>query len=472
MPVDGVVLEGRSAVDEALLSGEPLPVEKEPGTTVIGGTLNGTGGMLVRATRIGADTVLGQIVRLVGEAQRSRAPIQRLVDRVARWFVPAVLGIAVLTFTYWFGVDPTSYGMSRALLRAVAVLVIACPCALGLATPMAIMVGVGRGAEDGIFVRDVAALEVLTRASVLLLDKTGTLTEGKPKLVVIEPSGEWTGDELLRLTASLERGSEHPLAAAFVRRADQESIKLTPATDFQSATGFGVRGNVSGRAVVVGNERLLTERGIEVSSITARADELRQKGHTVLLAAIDGRLAGLLAVVDPIRATTPAAIKELQADGLKLVMLTGDNAVTATAVARQLGLQDFRAGMLPADKSDEVARWQSTGTIVAMAGDGSNDAPALAGADVGIALASGTDVALASAGITLMHGDLRMIVRARRLSRLTLNAIRQNLFLAFFYNTVSIPLAAFGWLSPVVAGAAMSLSSISVILNSLRLRWR
>jgi Cu+-exporting ATPase len=470
VPVDGVVTEGRSAVDESMISGEPIPVEKGPGAKVIGGTVNGTGSLLVRAERIGADTVLAHIVRLVGEAQRSRAPVQRLVDRVAGFFVPAVLAVSVLTFALWLVHDPSRAGLTTALLRAVAVLIIACPCALGLATPMAIMVGVGRGAENGVLIRDAQALELLYQADTLVVDKTGTLTEGKPRLVAVEPAEGFSEAELLRLAASLERASEHPLAAALVRGAEERGLTLARADDFQSLTGKGVVGTVEGHTVLLGNAALLAERGVSPATVTARADALRRDGHTVLLAAVDGRLAGLMSVADPIRASTPEAIRLLHQDGLRIVMLTGDSRTTAEAVARRLGLDEVIAEVLPAEKSDVVARLQGQGHVVAMAGDGSNDAPALARAAIGIALGTGTDVAMESAGVTLVRGDLRGIARARRLSRFTLSAIRQNLFLAFVYNTLSIPLAAVGVFNPILAGAAMSLSSLSVIGNSLRLR--
>jgi Cu+-exporting ATPase len=471
VPVDGVVLEGRSSVDESMISGEPLPVEKEPGRSVVGGTVNGTGSLQVRAERVGSDTLLAHIVRLVSEAQRSRAPVQRLVDRVSRWFVPAVVAISVLTFFLWWQFDPNrDEALTHALSRAVAVLVIACPCALGLATPMAIMVGTGRGAESGVLIRDAEALEVLHQADTLVVDKTGTLTEGQPRLSVVEPAAGFDQAELLRLAASLERGSEHPLASALVRGAAERGVELVSAEDFQSLTGRGVTGRVAGRTVVLGNAGLLAEQDVSAEPVAARAEELRREGHTVLLAAVDGQLAGLLAVNDPIRASTPEAIRLLHADGLRLIMLTGDNRTTAEAVARRLGIDEVIAEVLPQQKSEVVARLQQEGRIVAMAGDGINDAPALAQARVGIAMGTGTDVAMESAAVTLVRGDLRAIARARRLSRFTLSAIRQNLFLAFIYNTLSIPLAAVGILNPILAGAAMSLSSVSVIANSLRLR--
>ncbi|MHB1423739.1 MAG: heavy metal translocating P-type ATPase [Gemmataceae bacterium] len=468
VPVDGVVVEGRGSVDEAMISGEPLPVEKTPGGKVVGGTVNGTGSLLVRAERVGSDTLLAHIVRLVSDAQRSRAPVQRLVDRVAKYFVPAVLAISLLTFFLCWRFDPAA--LTDAIVRAVAVLVIACPCALGLATPMAIMVGTGRGAESGVLIRDAEALEVLHRADTLVVDKTGTLTEGKPRLVVVEPANGFDERELLRLAASLERGSEHPLASAVVGGAAERGIELAHSEDFQSFTGRGVLGRVEERTVLLGNAGFLTEHHVAVEPLAGRAEELRREGHTVLLVAVERRLAGLLSVADPIRASTPEAIQLLHADGLRLIMLTGDNRTTAEAVARKLGIDEVIAEVLPARKSEVVAQLQQQGHIVAMAGDGINDAPALARANVGIAMGSGTDVAMESAGVTLVRGDLRAIARARRLSRFTLSAIRQNLFLAFVYNTVSIPLAAVGIFPPILAGAAMSLSSVSVIVNSLRLR--
>jgi Cu+-exporting ATPase len=469
IPVDGVVTEGQSAVDESMISGEPLPVEKAVGSKVAAGTLNGTGSLLVRAEHVGGETLLAQIVRQVSEAQRSRAPVQRLVDRVAAVFVPAVLAISVATFVGWLIVDASPAGLTRALLNAVAVVVIACPCALGLATPMAILVGVGRGAESGVLIKDATALEVLHKADTLVIDKTGTLTEGKPRLMAVEPV-DIAREELLRLSAGLEQASEHPLAAAIVAGAAAAGVTPARATEFKSLTGQGVTGIVDGRDVLLGRADLLETHGIAVGGSAAKAEELRRQGHTVLFAAIDGKLAGFLSVADPIRASTPEAIRLLRAEGLRLIMLTGDNAVTAEAVAGPLGLDMVLAGLLPAQKSEVVGKLQTEGHVVAMAGDGINDAPALARADVGIALGTGTDIAMHTAGLTLVRGDLRGIARARRLSRFTLSAIRQNLFLAFAYNTISIPLAALGVLTPVVAGAAMSLSSLSVVANSLRLR--
>jgi Cu+-exporting ATPase len=469
VPVDGYVTDGHSSVDESMISGEPIPVEKAKGANVVGGTLNGTGALLMRAQRVGAQTLLAQIVKLVGEAQRSRAPVQRLVDRVARWFTPSVLAVAVLTFALWFVFDASEQRLAHALMNAAAVLLIACPCALGLATPMAIMVGTGRGAEAGVLIRDAEALELLHRADTLVVDKTGTLTEGKPRVVKIEPAEGVGETELLRLTASLERGSEHPLAAAFVRAAAERKLDLTSPADFQALTGKGVAGVVEGKRVALGTAAFLAEQSVAPAA-EQRAEELRKDGATVVFAAVEGRFAGLIAVADPVRATTPEAIQLLRDEGMRLIMVTGDSRVTAEAVARKLGLDEVIADVLPAQKSDVVARLQSEGRVVAMAGDGINDAPALARANVGIALGTGTDVAMESAAVTLVRGDLRAVARARRLSRFTLDAIRQNLFLAFVYNTLSIPLAALGFLNPVIAGAAMSLSSLSVVGNSLRLR--
>ncbi|MGH7174179.1 MAG: copper-translocating P-type ATPase, partial [Gemmataceae bacterium] len=471
VPVDGVVVEGRGSVDESMISGEPLPVEKGPDGKVVGGTINGTGSLLVRAERVGSDTLLAHIVRMVSEAQRSRAPVQRLVDRVAKYFVPAVIAVSLLTFFLWWRFDSDrEAALTDALVRAVAVLIIACPCALGLATPMAIMVGTGRGAEAGVLIRDAESLEVLHRADTLVVDKTGTLTEGKPRLVVVEPVAGFDERELLRLAASLERGSEHPLASAVVGGAAERGIEMAQSEDFQSVTGRGVMGRVEGRTVLLGNAAFLAEHNIAVESLAARAEELRREGHTVLLAAVDEQPAGLLSVADPIRDSTPEAIHLLHADGLRLIMLTGDNRTTAEAVARRLSIDEVIAEVMPEQKGEVVARLQAEGHIVAVAGDGINDAPALARADVGIAMGSGTDVAMESAGVTLVRGDLRAMARARRLSRFTMSAIRQNLFLAFVYNAVCIPLAAVGIFPPILAGAAMSLSSVSVIGNSLRLR--
>jgi Cu+-exporting ATPase len=465
VPVDGVVLEGRSSVDESMVSGEPIPVEKEPEAKVIGGTVNGTGTLVMRAEKVGADTLLAQIVRLVGEAQRSRAPIQRLADQVARFFVPAVLLVALVTLVAWLPKSPP-----HAVVNAVAVLIIACPCALGLATPMAIMVGTGRGAEIGVLIRDAEALETLGRADTLVVDKTGTLTVGKPALTAIEPRQGYPADEVLRLAASIERASEHPLATAVVKAAEAKGLRPAEVRAFESVTGKGVVGEVAGHAIVLGNPALLAERQIAVGNLQAQIEAHRVEGETVLLVAVDGQVAGLLAVADPVRESTPEAIRQLHADGLRIIMLTGDSRTAAEAVARKLGIDEVIAEVLPEQKIEVIKRLQSDGRVVAMAGDGINDAPALAQAEVGIALGTGTDVAIESAGITLVQGDLRGIARARLLSRATLRAIRQNLFLAFVYNTLAIPLAALGWLSPIWASAAMSLSSLSVVGNSLRLR--
>lgn len=476
VPVDATVTEGHSAVDESMISGEPIPVEKAAGAQVVGGTVNGTGGLVVRAERVGDDTLLAQIVRMVGEAQRSRAPIERLVNRVARYFVPAVLLIAVAAFLAWVGWGPEPR-LAHALVNAVAVVIIACPCALGLATPLAIMVGTGRGAEAGVLFKNAETLETLETVDTLVVDKTGTLTEGKPRLAVVEPAAGFTADELLRLAAGVERGSEHPLAAAIVQGAEARGPLPPTATDFQSVTGKGVAGRVEGRSVILGSVALLADHGVNAEPVRARLDALRGEGQTVLLAAVDGRFAGLIGVADPIRPSTPEAIRLLHADGLRVIMLTGDSRVTAEAVARKLGIDEVIAEVLPAQKRATVQRLQTEGRVVAMAGDGVNDAPALAQAQVGIALGTGTDVALESAGVTLVRGDLRNVARARRLSRATMTNIRQNLFLAFVYNLLAVPVAAgllypvFGILiSPIWASAAMSLSSLSVVGNALRLR--
>lgn len=477
VPVDGTVHEGRSAVDESMISGEPIPVEKEPGAKVIGGTVNGTGGLLVRADKVGADTLLAHIVRMVTEAQRSRAPVERLVNRVSRYFVPAVLAVAGLAFLAWgFWGPPPSW--AHGLVNAVAVLIIACPCALGLATPMAIMVGTGRGAESGILIKNAEALEILGKADTLVVDKTGTLTEGKPRLARVQPAEGFTEDEVLRLAASLERGSEHPLAAAIVKGAEARGLQLTSAREFQSATGKGVVGQVEGRQVALGNMALLRDQGVVWGDLRPEETDLRSEAQTVVLVAVDGRPAGLVSVTDPIRASTPEAIRLLHEDGLRIIMLTGDRRTTAEAVGRELGIDEVIAEVLPQQKHEVVKRLQAEGRVVAMAGDGINDAPALAQAQIGIAMGTGTDVAIESAGVTLVHGDLRGIARARRLSRATMRNIRQNLFLAFVYNTLTVPVAAgvlypfLGLLiSPIWASAAMSLSSLSVVANALRLRW-
>ena len=476
VPIDGFVIEGHSSIDESMVTGEPVPVEKTPGDRVIGGTVNGTGGLIIRAERIGQDTLLAQIVRMVSEAQRSRAPIQKLADRIAAYFVPAVVAVAVLSFVAWsmWGPEPR---LALALVAAVAVLIIACPCALGLATPMAIMVGTGRGAEAGVLIKNAETLERLERVDTVIVDKTGTLTVGKPRLAGIVTAEGFSENEVLRLVAGLEQASEHPLAAAIVAGARERAVPILSASGFESHTGQGVTGSVAARRVALGNLRLMNDLGIEVGALTERADALRQDGWTVIFVAIDGRAAGLVGVVDPIKESAPQAIAMLHREGLHIVMVTGDNRATAEAVARRLALDDVHADVLPARKREIVQQLQRDGRVVAMAGDGINDAPALAQADVGIAMGTGTDVAMESAGITLVKGDLRGIVRARRLSRATMRNVRQNLFLAFVYNAVGVPVAA-GILYPVVgllispiwASAAMTLSSVSVIGNALRLR--
>jgi Cu+-exporting ATPase len=469
-------MEGRSSVDESMLSGEPIPVVKEAGSKVVAGTVNGTGGLLVRAEKVGSDTVLAQIVRMVGAAQRSRAPVERLVNQVSRYFVPAVMGVALLTFAVWSLVGPQPR-LAHALVSAVAVLIIACPCALGLATPMSVMVAMGRGAENGVLFRDAEALETLCRADTLVVDKTGTLTEGKPRVTAIEPAEGFAEDDLLKTAASLERASEHPLAAAVVKAAEAKGLQLANATDFQSLTGKGVVGWVAGQHVVLGSGVLLAENGVVVGQAQSRADTLRAEGQTLLLVAINGRFAGLIAVADPVRPTSAEAVRLLRADGLRVIMLTGDGKATAEAVARQVGIDEVIAEVLPQQKNETVKRLQGEGRNVAMAGDGVNDAPALAQAQVGIAMGTGTDVAMESGGIVLVKGDLRGILKARRLSQLTMRNIRQNLFFAFFYNALGVPIAAgvlypvFGLLlNPMIAAAAMSFSSVSVIANALRLR--
>ncbi len=476
IPVDGIVLEGRSTVDESMLTGEPIPVEKEPGARITGGTMNGTGSFVMRAERVGADTLLAQIVRMVSQAQRTRAPIQRLADRIAAYFVPAVVIVAMVALVAWalFGPEPR---LAHALLSAVAVLIIACPCALGLATPMAVMVGTGRGAQVGVLIRNADAIERLEQVDTLIVDKTGTLTEGRPRLVTIQPVPPFSEQDVLAITAALEQASEHPLAAAIVAGARERNVPIPAASAFESVTGQGVRGTVDRHDVLVGNVRLLTDAGIDTMLLDAKARALRAAGQTVVLAAIDRKLAGLIGVADPIKPSTREAIAMLHREGLRIVMVTGDNAVTANAVAEALGLDDVIADVLPDQKREVVRRFQSEGRVVAMAGDGINDAPALAQADVGIAMGTGTDVAIESAGITLVRGDLRGIVRARRLSRATMKNIRQNLFLAFVYNAIGVPVAA-GVLypftgvliSPIWASAAMTFSSVSVIANALRLR--
>jgi Cu+-exporting ATPase len=477
VPVDGAVVEGHSSVEESMLTGEPLPVEKTVGDKVAGGTVNGPGSFVMRAERVGSDTLLGQIVNMVAEAQRSRAPIQGLADKVAGVFVPVVLAVALLTFGIWIGFGPEPR-LAHALVNAVAVLIIACPCALGLATPMSIMVGVGRGAQEGVLVKNAEALERMEKVTMLVVDKTGTLTEGKPKLVDVLPAGGFDVKEFLRLAVSLEQNSEHPLAAAIVQGAKERGVVIEAAKDFRSVTAGGVLGTVAGRAVMVGKLDLLrNEKVAGLESLAASAVKLQEQGKTVMFVAIDGKPAGLLAVADPIKSTTLEAIRELHALGLKLVMLTGDNRRTADVVAKQLGLDAVEAEIEPAGKVAQVKKLRAQGQHVAMAGDGINDAPALSEAEVGIAMGTGTDVAMKSAGITLVRGDLLGIAKAIRLSRVTMRNIRQNLFFAFLYNALGIPIAAgvlypfFGLLlSPIIAGAAMSLSSVSVIGNALRLR--
>jgi Cu+-exporting ATPase len=475
VPVDGRVVDGHSTVDESMITGEPIPVEKVVGDRVVGATINGTGSIVMEAERVGAETLLAQIVRMVTEAQRSRAPIQNLVDRVAAYFVPAVVGIAVLTFVAWgtLGPDPK---MAHALINAVAVLIIACPCALGLATPMSIMVASGKGATVGVLFKSAEAIETLRKVDTLVLDKTGTLTEGKPKLVTVQAVNDSVESDVLRLAASLERGSEHPLAAAILTAASERGIEPASVDRFESLTGRGVRGNVDGRSVTLGNQKLVEEQALDAGPWVARAEALRAEGQTVMFLVADGAIAGLLGVADPIKVTTADAISRLHEEGLHIAMLTGDNRTTAEAVARALHIDEIIADVLPHQKADVVKRLQSEGRIVAMAGDGINDAPALAQADVGIAMGTGTDVAMESAGVTLVKGDLRGIVRARRLSRATMANIRQNLFFAFVYNSLGVPLAAgvlypfFGLLlSPIIAAAAMSISSVSVVTNALRL---
>ena len=476
VPVDGVVIEGASAVDESMITGEPMPVEKSAGSRVVGGTVNGTGSFLMRAERVGKDTLLAQIVRLVSEAQRSRAPIQRLADRVAAYFVPAVVVVAMLTFVIWAVAGPEPR-LAYALVNAVAVLIIACPCALGLATPMSIMVGTGRGATAGVLIRNAEALEVLERINTLVVDKTGTLTEGNPRLTTIEVAPGENDSELLRLAASLERSSEHPLAAAIVDAALAKGLALESVQDFRSLTGKGAVGSVAGRTVALGNDKLLEELGIDSHPLAARADALKKDGQTAVYLAVDGKAVAALGVADPIKPSTPAALRALHQEGLRIVMLTGDSRATAEVIARKLGIDEVRAEVLPAGKVEEVKRLQAQGLMVAMAGDGINDAPALAQASVGIAMGTGTDVAMESAGVTLVKGDLNGIVRARKLSRATMRNIRQNLFFAFIYNSFGVPIAAgvlypfFGLLlSPILASAAMTFSSVSVITNALRLR--
>ena len=476
IPVDGVVLEGTSSVDESMLTGESMPIVKEPGSRVIGATVNATGSFIMRAERVGSETLLSRIVQMVSQAQRSRAPIQRLADRVAAWFVPAVIATAVLTFIVWSLLGPQPR-LAHALVNAVSVLIIACPCALGLATPMAIMVGTGRGARAGVLIKNAEALEILEKVNTLVFDKTGTLTEGKPTVesVVAVSGGDET--ELIRLVASLEQGSEHPLGSAIVAAAKENNILLSSIADFQSHTGQGISGKVNGKSVAAGNEKFFHLLHLSIDALRLKAEDLRRDGQTVIFAAIDGRPAGLIGIADPIKPSTPQALHDLKAAGLRIVMLTGDSRGAAKAVAAKLGIDDFEAEILPENKSEVVRRLQKQGRTVAMAGDGVNDAPALAQADVGIAMGTGTDVAIESAGVTLVKGDLAGILRARKLSQATMRNIRQNLFFAFIYNLLGVPIAAgvlypfFGLLlSPILAATAMSFSSVSVITNSLRLR--
>jgi P-type Cu+ transporter len=477
-PVDGIVLEGRSSVDEAMVTGESMPVVKAVGDAIIGGTLNQAGALVIRADRVGADTMLARIVQMVSQAQRSRAPIQRLADRVAGWFVPLVIAAALIAFAAWatFGPEPR---FAYALVAALAVLIVACPCALGLATPMSIMVGIGRGAGIGVLIRNAEALERLEKVDVLLVDKTGTLTEGRPSVIAIASAAGFAEDEILRLAASLERPSGHPLARAIVAAAQARGLAMAAALDFDSPPGKGVRGQVDSRAIALGNSDFLTQEGVDVADLAAKAEAWRRDGATAIFVAVDGRLAGAVAIADPVKASAKEALAALRAEGIRVVMLTGDNRTTAEAVARRLGIEDVEAGVLPDRKSAIVDGFKRAGAIVAMAGDGVNDAPALAAADVGIAMGTGADVAIESAGVTLVKGDLMGIVRARRLSKATMANIRQNLFFAFIYNAAGVPIAAgvlypiFGiLLSPIVAAAAMALSSVSVIGNALRLRVR
>ena len=476
VPVDGTVTDGASYVDESMVTGEPVPVEKRAGVKLIGATVNGTGSLLMTAEKVGSETLLAQIVQMVAEAQRSRAPIQKLADVVAGYFVPAVVLIAVATFAVWYLLGPEPR-LAHAVINAVAVLIIACPCALGLATPVSIMVGTGRGAMMGVLFRNAEALEVMRKVDTLVVDKTGTLTEGHPELVSVTPATGFDETEIVRLAAGIEQASEHPLAAAIVRGAEKRAIERVAVADFQSITGKGVTGTVDGRRIALGNLALLQDLGIDAGDLPAQADALRGEGQTVMFLGVDGRAAGLIGVADPIKPTTLEAIRALHEEGIRIVMLTGDSRVTAEAVAAKLGIDQVQAEVLPDQKASVVKQLQAEGRIVAMAGDGINDAPALAQAQVGIAMGTGTDVAMESAGVTLVKGDLRGIVRARKLSRATLRNIRQNLFFAFIYNSLGVPVAAgvlypfFGLLlSPMIAAAAMSFSSVSVITNALRLR--
>jgi heavy metal translocating P-type ATPase len=475
VPVDGQVTEGHSSIDESMVTGESMPVSKAVGARVIGGTINQAGGFVMLADKVGRDTVLAQIVQLVAKAQRSRAPIQRLADQVSAWFVPAVILAAIIAFAGWFLFGPEPR-FAYAMIAAVSVLIIACPCALGLATPMSIMAGVGRGAQSGVLIKNAEVLERLEKVDTLVVDKTGTLTEGRPSIVAIKTAGGVAEDELLRLAASVERSSEHPLAAAIVRSAQSRGLQLSSVTHFTAPVGKGASGSVDGRKLVIGNRRIMSDAGIDTTDIDRDAEDMRNDGATAIFVALDGKAAGVMAIADAVKPTTPVAIAALKAAGMRVVMLTGDNRTTAISVAKRLGIEDVEAEVLPEDKGKVVERLRAAGRVVAMAGDGVNDAPALAAADVGIAMGTGTDVAMESAGVTLLNGDLNGIVRARRLSVATMANIRQNLFFAFIYNVAGVPIAAgllypvFGvLLSPVIAAAAMSLSSVSVIVNALRL---
>ena len=476
VPADGVVSEGRSSIDQSMITGESLPVTKQAADTVIAGTLNQTGALVIRAEKVGRDTMLARIVQLVSQAQRSRAPIQRLADRVAGWFVPLVLAVSVLAFLAWWLVGPAP-SLTHALIAAISVLIIACPCALGLATPMSIMVGVGRGAQAGILIRDAEALERLEKVDTIVIDKTGTLTAGKPKVIAIRPAAGMTERRVLELASSVERLSQHPLGAAIMSAAETENITSLPVEDFAAPSGKGVSAVIDGQRVIIGNARIMEEAGVSIAELAQAAEGLRDDGATAIFISEGGQLAGVIAVADPIKETTAQALRDLRADGVRIVMLTGDNATTAAAVARKLGISDVEADVLPEGKARAVERLRQAGRIVAMAGDGINDAPALAAADVGIAMGTGTDVAIESAGVTLVKGNLQGIVKARRLSKATMSNIRQNLFFAFAYNAAGVPIAAgllypvFGLLlSPIIAAAAMALSSVSVIGNALRLR--
>jgi len=476
IPVDGEVVEGRASIDESMVTGESMPVTKQAGDTVVGGSINTTGSFVMQAQKVGADTLLAQIVQMVAQAQRSRAPIQRMADQVSGWFVPLVIAIAVAAFAVWALVGPEPR-FAFGLVAAVSVLIIACPCALGLATPISIMVGVGRGAQAGVLIKNAEALERLEKIDTLVIDKTGTLTEGRPAVTAIRPSAGFSEDEILRLAASLERGSEHPLGDAIVRAANERGMTLAEPSEFDSPVGKGVVGQVDGRRVVLGSGKFLGQLGVETGTLDAEADTLRADGATAIFMAVDGQPAAILAIADPIKATTPEAVKALKAEGVRLVMMTGDNRTTALAVARKLGIDEVEAEVLPQDKAAVVEKFRAEGRKVAMAGDGVNDAPALAAAEVGIAMGAGSDVAIESAGVTLLKGDLQGIVKARRLSRAVMRNIRQNLFFAFVYNFAGIPIAAgvlyplMGWLlSPQIAAAAMALSSVSVVGNALRLR--